>query len=351
VIARAHALVLAASAFLLVACGKDAALATDCGAVPSPSVMERTANWGPADTPLFLVQDDGRLLRGNMAGGELKTVADHGFAGAMVSPDGRWLVGSAGGAGSRKLRLYDTATGSDRIVPLREGKGEALPLVSPDSRSIAVFANADPRAPVGDGIGLYLVDIETATARHVGLPPGASFDPVRQHGSTRWSAEGDVLYLFLTDYDIDTVPRTDIFRLRPADGHFETVIGEYNRAPWNTELRVEGHLVPLARQIPLDDHLPAKHLASADGALEARIDPGKSELRIQHADGESHAIAVVRYNQCGVASVFIDGWIDHYLLYEVDSALWIHDADHDRSRQLAPAAVAYHWPTRPVGIR
>jgi hypothetical protein len=338
VIVRMRCIAIGLLALLLGACDREHPLASDCGnASPLPAI-DASGAWGPADTPVYLVRDDGSVMRGTMTGKEWKTVSDHDFeedAFGLVSRDRRWLVIQGKRRNSQETWLYDTKTGRDHIVLRRALGAEALALLSPDGYTIAVYANPDPnKAPAGNtDTGLYLIDTNSGTARRVGLPPQLRIDPVRHHGSLRWDADGVSLYLIVHDFTYPTYV-TEIYRVTPVDGRFERVTGTYNQDSYRPDLRVEGKQVPLSDWLWMQSQLRWRFdVKSADGTFEASIDPASHALSVRGADGVARSVARGAQTECG-SSIVIREWAGPYLVYTLDHVAYLHDPTRHRTRRL-----------------
>ena len=103
-----------------------------------------------------------------------------------ISPDGEKLVFVASSDGRPKLWLRSLRTGSAQPLPGTEGA--SFPFWSPDSRSIAFFANGN----------LNRIDIDGSSLRTLASAPVGA-------GGT-WNREGTILYTLVPDAPISRIP-------------------------------------------------------------------------------------------------------------------------------------------------
>jgi serine/threonine protein kinase len=103
-----------------------------------------------------------------------------------ISPDGEKLVFVASSDGRPKLWLRSLGTGSARPLPGTDGA--SFPFWSPDSRSVAFFANGN----------LNRIDIDGSSLRTLASAPVGA-------GGT-WNREGVILYTLVPDAPISRVP-------------------------------------------------------------------------------------------------------------------------------------------------
>jgi hypothetical protein len=338
-----------ALALLLAGCAREAGTGfADCGTAPSDPKSSQTASWGP-DAPLFLLHRDGRLERGNFRGGDWTLIGDHRFdhGFGQVSPDEHWLVlhGLTKRDSQVEIWAYDTASGSEQLLLRRPAGGEALPHISPDGRTVAIYANFNPEEPDEENSGLFLFDLASGKREHVPFPKDFRLDPREARATMRWSAASDSLYLFMSGGREPEAGRA-IYRVHPADGRFEWIEGVYNGKPWSSDLRVAGQPVPLEPHMLLPSRQDFDELESSDRSYRAKIDPVSLELSVTGSAGGERHVGTGRATECVPNSIEIKAWLGHFLVYELDGTPFLYDAEGGRSRRIGEPGDEYFWFSR-----
>jgi hypothetical protein len=286
------------------------------------------SNWIRTETPLFVLDNKGRLYRAGFDRRPWKLVSDHGLRGRQpdveVSNGGRWLLYGEANLGSipepRRHWLFDTHTGRDRPVP--EGSDPAL---SPDGRMLT----RDTKGAV------ELVDVMTLAVRAIPFPTGLA-----GYYDVDWSVDGDLLLWSGNDPRRTWVYLPGSGRFEPIEGGFEKGIG--------TVYRRNGAAIELLDTTSSANSLLWQELDSPDGKATVRVDDNY-RLVVQVGSKSPRTVAQGRYDDCLGITIGVLGWLDGhaYLVYSVDEVDYVYGVASGRSARLfgeEDDVAAYAWP-------
>jgi hypothetical protein len=300
-----------------------------CGA-PSPKVAT-TAGWIHARTPLYLVDEKGRLQRGTFGGDAWTPVSDHGFTSqphVAIDRSHRWIgyQGAVGDGTRWQYWLFDLETGSDRLVLELTADAWALPSFSPDGRTMAMFV--DPVKPGAADAGMYLVDTQTATVRHLPLPPDYPASD-RIVGRQSWSATGDLL-VWIGHHPLRG------YRVSLADGSYHPIEAK-DRTNGLYSFAQDGEDIELAEEAFPQSQWARQRAESADGKWVAEIDR-QHRLRLSPASGDDRVIAQGSVNDCEGITIGVMGWVDggEYVVYRLDDVSYVYGTRSGETALLFP---------------
>lgn len=293
-----------------------------CGKAPAPKSLVAASSLVKSDTPLYWVDDQGRLVVGGFDGRAPRVLHQRPFdhdPNLFVSPDGRWLLygdSMQGKPTQQEVWLFDTRSG--KITKVFDGPAHwlGLPAFSPDGRSVAFFNEYDDRWPTPHGAGLYLVDTERGQTDYIGPIDGSAISPLQMQASVEWSATGDAILLSASSRARGTAPNTpEYYAFSPATRKFRRIDAHVDVEARKTELSENGvKLTTLEQPRPRANTMYYER-ASPDGSLLARVDE-KYQLVVTGA-GLSKVIDQGDYNMCEGVTLLIVDWVDQnkYLVY------------------------------------
>jgi hypothetical protein len=327
-------------ALLTYAMPAHAGISTGCGeAAPKPAAA--TGTWGPADVPLFSLSSSGELSKFGFDGRPRTVLATHGFVpgygGSDISADGRWLLYDGQRQQKSEYWLFDTRTGRDRHLLTRPQWGSGVVAFSQDGRHAALYSNHDPRTPDLAGAGLYLIDLESETVRHIGLPPAAK---ANDFGAPYWSSTGELYIRVNADKALS-------YHVS-SEGDFRRVESRFERqAPAFTD---GGRRIELADVPRMQSDQGQMTSSSPDARHTASIDGDTYELTVHPAKGLAYRVARGSYDQCEGITILIHGWPnDRFLVFSIGwSDYYLHDVEQRRTRRLFASElpdVQFFWPT------
>lgn len=307
-----------------------ASASSGCGSAPQ-GIDVVAGTWGPADVPLFALSPTGAVTRHGFDGRKRAVLATHGFRSGYgssdLSADGRWLLYHGQRKGRQEYWLFDTRTGRDRLLMTRPLWDHGVATLSPDGRRAALYSNHDSRSPDLAGAGLHLIDLESATARHVGLPPPGSPSVAETFGSPYWSTSGE-LYLRLVQGDAS-------FHVA-ADGTFRRVTSRHEKNARRPTFVDRGRRVELADETRMQSERGAMTSVSPDGRRTASIDENTYVLDVREGKAAPHRVAKGSYNQCEGITILLHGWpSERYFVFSSGwSEFYLHDVEQRRTRRL-----------------
>lgn len=171
-----------------------------------------------------------------------------------LSPDGRYLAVSSLVAGKRQLLLWSVF--DDTMRPLEQAAGATAPFWSPDTRSLAFFA---------DGY-LKVLDISTGAVRSLAAAPSARGADPSARGT--WGA-GDVMLVGAANA---LIQRVDVAngRMMPVTT-FDAGAGDVGHG--DPSVLRDGRFLFAVRSVKPERS--GVYLASVDGGTPVRITPGE----------------------------------------------------------------------------
>lgn len=310
--------------------------------------LVRVATLG-ITTPVYSFDVEGRFFKANLITGQLTQVSDRGFDHAptvVPSPDGRWLSYSGKLKGQDKTQywLYDKRSGSDRKYHEHPAWGGQIPVFSPDSKSIALYANFDKRWPSADGTGLYLVDVTSLRSTFLGNPSAVAVPVNQGYANASWSSDGNDILLMMRPLIAGIEPRREHFAYRLKEARFERIAGEY--AQNGDHFFRNGSRVEVFEQLRIQSHARHRSYYSGDGKWKAWIDD-VYRLHVGAPGKPGKVVATGSYDRCAGPTLAINGWLDaRHLVYTIVSGAFVFDVETGQRATLFPdqkTYAAYAW--------
>jgi dipeptidyl aminopeptidase/acylaminoacyl peptidase len=289
------------------------------GRVPLASMRKQT--------PLYVMEGYGRLVKMDLRTGVKTTLADHGFdsePNLRPSGDGRWLSYSGAPKGTDKTQywLVDRHNDSKQLVYEHPPFGGGISAFSPDSRYLLINANwAD-----ASRAGIYLFDTTAMRLHSVPLPVNANR---ALSVSAAWSQDGkELLILVRTRW---TKEGFDYFSYGLATKRIDAVTGRYNNQTNRHEFSRGAHRIPAFEEIVPRSQLAGRSEWSPGRSWRAHIDEHQDDaayqLLVTNSKGATRPVVAGRYERCAGHTLFISGWLDdRHLIYRNSLNFFIFDA-------------------------
>lgn len=312
-----------------------------CGQAEAPQSLLDASSLVKTNTPLYWVDDQGRLLVGGFDGRSFRVLHQRPFEGRpslYVSPDWRWLLygGWMQGMRTEELWLFDTRT--EKVTKVFEAPvfGLGIPAFSPDGRTVAIYKNYDDRWSTPQATGLYVIDTERGQTEFIGPIEGSALSPTNMRGDTEWSAKGDMV-VFTAGGRVagETTDTLEFHAFSPATKKFRRIDGHVDFKARKTEFSENGVTIPTLEQTSPRARVMYYERASPDGSLLARVNE-KYELVVTGAGRNSVTIDSGDYNMCEGITILIVDWLDQnkYLVYYLNSTFYIAEPATGRKAAL-----------------
>lgn len=303
-------------------------------------------------TPLYAVEDAGRLVKLDLISGKTTILSDHGFDSAptlRASADGRWLSYSGVLKTGNKTQywLYDRRSNSERLVYEHPAWGGGIPGFSPDSRYLAIGASYDSRWTNASGAGIFVFDTATARLVSVELPPTI---PVQKAwAATDWSQDGKTLLIM-----VRAMSGSGQFYVgfHPASGRIEKLSGQYDSRTHRHDFKRGATAIGVADEGVPRSHEAHRSVRSPGGRwhayLDQRHDSRPYRLVVENKAGAIKPVAVGHYHQCEGYTLNIIGWLDErHLVYRHGMMKYlVFDAETGNTAQLYGddnTALSFTW--------
>lgn len=312
-------------------------LLADCGADSAKTAATVPISSLAITKPIYAFDQSGKFFKVDVPTDEWVLISDRQFLWApsvVPSKDRRWISYS----GNLKTRihsqywLYDTKTGRDRVYLQHPAWGGSIPTIAPDSKSLAVYANFDRRWPSESMVGLYLVDMDTANAKFLGIP---SPIPAKVGwASIDWAEDADSLLVMMRDMEKGGKPKREHYEYRIPEKRFDRISGTFVDADNSENFFRRGQLVATAKDESPQSQVGHRQLTSPDGQWTARID-GRYKLILAPRSGAERLVESGTYDNCAGVTIRMHGWLDDkHMVYSVKDFTWVIDASTGRQAQL-----------------
>ena len=309
----------------------------NCGADPAKAVATVPISSLGITKPIYAFDKSGKFFKVDVPTDEWVVISDHRFLwkpSVVVSKDRRWISysGNLKTEAHTQYWLYDTKTGRDRLYLQHPAWGGSIPRIAPDSTYLAVYANFDRRWPGESGVGLYLVDMETANAKFLGIP---SRIPAKiGWASIDWSKDANSLLVMMRDMVRDGEPKREHYEYRIPEKRFDRISGEYVDADSSERFFRSGQPVPTAHDEHPQSQVGHRQLTSPDGQWIARID-GQYKLILAPRSGVERLVESGTYDNCAGVTIRMHGWLDDkHMIYSVNDVTRVIDASTGLQAQL-----------------
>ena len=311
-----------------------------CGQQQSTGERKVALTSMRSETPLFVMEDSGRLIRMDLRRGSRTILSDHGFYMMPTlgpSGNGRWLSYSAvlKGADKTQYWLYDRHKNTDQLVYEHPAWGGGIPAFSPDSRYLAISAGYDSRWADASRAGIYLFDTNSMRLHTVPLP--ALKANRTAWVSADWSQDGKELLILMRNPS--TKEGFDYFSYRLANKRIEALSGRYIRQAMRHEFWRGAKPIPASRELVPRSQLGERSAWSPGRNWHAHLDERQNSLPYQlvatSKEGVTKPVAVGLHEHCGGATLYISGWLDErHLVYRNSMSYFIFDAQNGTNADL-----------------
>ncbi|MEQ1511707.1 MAG: hypothetical protein ABL934_03400 [Lysobacteraceae bacterium] len=317
----------------------DSVKATGCG--ESPPAAESKSFELASGQSLYGFDRKGTFYRGDFNGSSWHVIQSHSLQGinATISPDGRWVAYGGdknlpyeqliGDKRAEELWLFDRETGQTRLILQRPFASlmTVKASFSPDSRRLVTFSDYDERTPNDLESGLYLFDLHSGTARHLGYSHTPSTGGEESYGNPSWAVDGRLFLYYRGD-------STRYLLVDAETGASTDVEGRYDERRHDHEFIENGKPIVMLKQHSTQSRLMISTLDSPDGSSRARIDENR-RLWIEANGHPDMLVAKGGYNDCEGQTIGILGWLqgDH-LVYANAHAYFVFDIRRRQSRRL-----------------
>jgi len=300
-------------------------------------------------TPIFMFDNNGRLLKGDLVSGKWTQISNHGFddrPNVKPSADGRWISysGKLKTMNSQQYWLFDKHNGSDRMYLQHPAWGGDLPTFSPDSKTIILYANYDTRWPTPKGTGLYMIDTKTLHSSFLGNPSTVATPANKPYAGATWSEDGSEILLMIHSDPPGATHSLEHFAYRLSQKRFERISGGF--APQWFFSR-GGSKIALYKQEPvIQSNISHCELASPSGKWVAAINK-TYQLTARGPNGAIKKVNEGTYDDCMGVTIGINGWLDEqHVVYSVAEETYVFDTTTGGNARLfsdqnRPAA--YFW--------
>ncbi len=303
-------------------------------------------------TPLYVMEDSGRLLRMDLRTNGKTVLSDHGFymmPTMRTSGDGRWLSyhGAIEAADKTQYCLHDRRKQADQLVYEHPAWGGGIPAFSPDSRYLVVSAGYDSRWTDATRAGIYLFDTKTMQLGAVPLP--ALKANKTAWVTANWSRDGKELLVLVRN--MSAKEGFDYFSYRLATNKVEALSGRYIQQASRHEFLRDARAVPAAEEIRPRAELGGRSEWSPGRNWHAHFDYPQASLSypllVTSKGGVTSAVATGKYEPCAGLTLLISGWLDErHLVYRNSMNYYIFDAQMGTTAELfneAEMPLTFTW--------
>lgn len=306
-----------------------------CGQAPPNGVSKAAALASMnSRTPLYVMEDSGRLVKMDLRTSHKTILSDHGFYMTPTlrpSGDGRWLSysGVLKGANKTQYWLYDRQTQSESLVYEHPAWGGGIPSFSPDSRYLVISAGYDHRWTDASRAGIYLFDTKTRRLKSVPLPTHQANRTAWI--SADWTQDGKALLILVRN--MAAKEGFDYFSYRLATKKVEALSGSFNRTAFRHEFRRGAQAISALDEIKPRSELSERSAWSPRRSWHAHLDERRQDglpyrLHITSKAGGTRPVAVGRFEHCEGATLHIIGWLDErHLAYRHSMNYFLFDAE------------------------
>jgi len=313
-----------------------AAVGSGCGDGTVKVEPSEGRDWIKSERPLFVIDAQGRLWRGDLAWTTPVLLADHGFKEqphARRSEDGRYVVygGDMAGTSVRRWWLLDLASATERLIHESSAAHSGLPRFSPDGEWISIYHSSSRLTPGDPYLGLRLISTATGEHVHVGDVPSPPLPMGGRVVGAQWTTDGKSLVLIGFDTGNDRL----FFEYTPFPSeNWSLVPGNWPQNGANPSIQRGGVDVPLAGDSYMPSRVRYGARESGDGRWQATIDD-QHRLHVVGPGGKRVHAATGTYDMCEGITIGIHGWFDdRYLVYSLANIPYLLDPETGRQLRL-----------------